>query len=301
MKKSQKPKVYFTKTITPEKLIEMYNKLDIKLTGNIGVKVHSGEKGNKNFLRPEFLKPIVDYLDGTIVETNTSCPEDFGARTTKERHQKLLAEHGWTTTFKKVVILDGDPPDEELDIPNGFILKKNYIGGKTKDYDSFLVIAHFKGHGWGGFGGALKQLSIGFGSRVAKTIMHSAGVNSDPCKVFDHFCSDKDFKECMADCASSFVNKYKGKLVYINVMKNISVDCDCDGNAKAPCMKDIGILSSTDPVAIDKACLDMIYNSNDPGKKQLIERIEAKLGPHIIECSEKLGVGSSDYELINVD
>ena len=301
MSQENKPKVYFTKTITPEKLIEMYNKLDIKLTGNIGVKIHSGEKGNKNFLRPEFLKPIVDYLDDTIVETNTSCPEEFGERTTKERHEKLLAEHGWTTTFKKVVILDGEPPDEELDIPNGFILKKNYIGSKTKDFDSFLVIAHFKGHGWGGFGGALKQLSVGFGSRVAKTIMHSAGTNSDPNKVFDHFCNDKDFKESMADCASSFVNRFKGKLCYINVMKNISVDCDCDGNARPPCMKDIGILASTDPVAIDQACLDLIYNSDEPGKKQLIERIEGKLGPHIIECSEKLGIGSSKYELIDVD
>ena len=296
-----KSKVYFTKTITPEKMIEMYNKLDIKLTGNIGVKVHSGEKGNQNFLRPEFLKPIVDHLDGTIVETNTSCPVEFGARTTEERHRQLLEEHGWTKTFKKVVILDGEGPDDELDIPNGLILKKNYIGKKTKDYDSFLVVAHFKGHGWGGFGGALKQLSIGFGSRVSKTIQHSAGTNADPDKVFDHFCSDKDFKECMADCASSFVNKYKGKLCYINVMKNISCDCDCDGKARPPCMKDIGILASTDPVAIDQACLDLIYNSEDPGKKELIERIEGKLGPHIIECAVKLGVGSTQYELINVD
>ena len=301
MSQTKKSKVYFTKVITPEKLIEMYNKLDIKLTGNIGIKIHSGEKGNKNFLRPQFIKPIADYLDGTIVETNTSCPVDFGERTTEAKHMKLMEEHGWTKTFKKVVILDGEPPDEELDIPNGLILKKNYIGGKTKNYDSFLVIAHFKGHGWGGFGGALKQLSIGFGSRVSKTIQHSAGTNADPDKVFDHFCSDKDFKESMADCASSFVNKYKGKLAYINVMKNISVDCDCDGNAKKPVMQDIGILSSTDPVAIDKACLDLLYNSEDPGKKEVIERIESKLGPHIIECAEKLGAGSSDYELINVD
>ena len=301
MSQPQKSKVFFTKVITPEKMIEMYNKLDIKLTGNIGVKVHSGEKGNQNFLRPEFLKPIVDYLDGTIVETNTSCPVEFGARTTEERHMKLLEEHGWTKTFKKVVILDGEGPDDELDIPNGFIMKKNYIGKKTKDYDSFLVIAHFKGHGWGGFGGALKQLSIGFGSRVSKTIQHSAGKNADPDKVFDNFCPDKDFKECMADCASSFVNKYKGKLCYINVMKNISCDCDCDGKARPPCMKNIGILASTDPVAIDQACLDLIYNSEDPGKKELIQRIEEKLGPHIIECAVKLGVGSSQYELINVD
>jgi hypothetical protein len=163
------------------------------------------------------------------------------------------------------------------------------------------VVAHFKGHGWGGFGGALKQLSIGFGSRVSKTIQHSAGTNSDPDKVFDHFCSDKDFKECMADCASSFANLYKGKLCYINIMKNISVDCDCNGNAEPPCMKDIGILASTDPVAIDQACLDLIYNSDDPGKKKVIQRIEEKLGPHIIECSVKLGIGSTDYELINVD
>ena len=301
MSQPQKSKVFFTKVITPEKMIEMYNKLDIKLTGNIGVKVHSGEKGNQNFLRPEFLKPIVDYLDGTIVETNTSCPVEFGARTTEERHMKLLEEHGWTKTFKKVVILDGEGPDDELDIPNGLILKKNYIGKKTKDYDSFLVIAHFKGHAWGGFGGALKQLSIGFGSRVSKTIQHSAGKNADPDKVFDNFCPDKDFKECMADCASSFVNKYKGKLCYINVMKNISCDCDCDGKARPPCMKNIGILASTDPVAIDQACLDLIYNSEDPGKKELIQRIEEKLGPHIIECAVKLGVGSSQYELINVD
>jgi len=301
MSQPKKSKVYFTKTITPEKMIEMYNKLDIKLTGNIGVKIHSGEKGNKNFIRPEFLKPIVDYLDGTIVETNTSCPVAFGERTSEEKHMKLMEEHGWTKTFKKVVILDGQLPDDELDIPNGFILKKNYIGNKTKNYDSFLVVAHFKGHGWGGFGGALKQLSIGFGSRVSKTIQHSAGTNSDPDKVFDHFCSDKDFKECMADCASSFANLYKGKLCYINIMKNISVDCDCNGNAEPPCMKDIGILASTDPVAIDQACLDLIYNSDDPGKKKVIQRIEEKLGPHIIECSVKLGIGSTDYELINVD
>ena len=301
MSQKEKSKVYFTKEITPEKLIELYNKLDIKLTGNIGIKVHSGEKGNKNFLRPEFLKPIVDYLDGTIIETNTSCPVNFGERTTLEKHIKLLEEHGWTKTFKKVIILDGEPPDEELDIPNGLILKKNYIGNKTKNYDSILVVAHFKGHGMGGYGGALKQLSIGFGSRLSKTLQHSAGKNSDPEKLFENFCPDKEFKECMADCASSIVNIFKGKICYINVMKNISVDCDCDGNAKPPCIKDIGILASTDPVAIDKACLDLIYNSEETGKKELIERIEGKLGPHIIECAVKHGIGSIDYELINVD
>ena len=298
---SQKSKVYFTKVVSPEKLIELYNKLDIKLKGNIAVKVHSGEKGNQNFIRPEFMKPIVDLLDATIVETNTSCPVNFGERTTYEKHKKLLEEHGWTKVFKKVEILDAEPPDEELDITNGIIFKKNYIGGKTKNYDGFLVLSHFKGHGMGGFGGALKQLSIGFGSRYGKTLMHSAGKNKDPEKFFENICPDKEFKEVMADCAYSVVNKFRGKMVFINVMKNISIDCDCDGNAVPPCMKDIGILSSTDPVAIDKACLDLIYNSEEPGKKQLIERIESKLGPHILECSVQLGTGNTDYELINID
>ena len=297
----EKPKVYFTKEISSEKLIELYKKLDIKLEGNIAVKVHSGEKGNQNFLRPEFMKPLVDYLDGTIVETNTSCPERFTERSTNEKHKKLLEEHGWTKVFKKVEILDAVQPDEEIDIPNGIMLKKNYIGSKTKNYDGFLVLAHFKGHAMGGFGGALKQLSIGFGSRLGKTLMHSGGKSRDPEEFMKTICPDKDFKECMADCAFSVVNKFRGKMVFINVMKNISIDCDCDGNAKPPCMKDIGMLSSTDPVAIDKACLDLIYNSDDPGKKELIERIEKKLGPHIIECSVQLGTGSADYELINID
>ena len=297
----EKPKVYFTKEISSEKLIELYKKLDIKLQGNIAVKVHSGEKGNQNFLRPEFMKPLVDYLDGTIVETNTSGPEYISERNTNEKHKKLLEEHGWTKVFKKVEILDAEQPDEEIDIPNGIMLKKNYIGSKTKNYDGFLVLAHFKGHVMGGYGGALKQLSIGFGSRLGKTLMHSGGKSRDPEEFMKTICPDKDFKECMADCAFSIVNKFRGKMVFINVMKNISIDCDCDGKAKPPCMKDIGMLSSTDPVAIDKACLDLIYNSDDPGKKELIERIEKKLGPHIIECSVQLGTGSADYELINID
>ena len=298
---TEKPKVYFTKEISSEKLIELYKKLDIKLEGNIAVKVHSGEKGNQNFLRPEFMKPLVDYLDGTIVETNTSGPEYISERNTNEKHKKLLEEHGWTKVFKKVEILDAEQPDEEIDIPNGIMLKKNYIGSKTKNYDGFLVLAHFKGHVMGGYGGALKQLSIGFGSRLGKTLMHSGGKSRDPEEFMKTICPDKDFKECMADCAFSVVNKFRGKMVFINVMKNISIDCDCDGNAKPPCMKDIGMLSSTDPVVIDKACLDLIYNSDDPGKKELIERIEKKLGPHIIECSVQLGTGSADYELINID
>mgnify|MGYP002625411306 FL=1 len=291
-----KPKVYFTKEITPEKLVEMYKILNKPLKGKIGIKVHSGEKGNQNYLRPNFFKPIVEHLNGTIIECNTAYP---GARNYTDKHKALMDDHEWTKYFK-VDILDAEGPDITLEIPNGIAIKKNYIGKNTKNYDSALVIAHFKGHAFGGYGGALKQLSIGFGSSRGKTYQHTAGVTDDQNKFFQNLCGDKTFKETMADAANSVVNFFKGNMAFINVMKNISIDCDCDGNAKKPCMKDIGILSSTDPVALDKACIDLIYNSDDPGKKELIERIEQKLGTHIIECSVQLGTGKSDYELITV-
>ena len=291
-----KPKVYFTKEITPEKLVEMYKILNKPLKGKVGIKVHSGEKGNQNYLRPEFFKPIVEYLNGTIIECNTAYP---GARNYTDKHKALMEEHEWTKYFK-VDILDAEGPDITLEIPKGIAIKKNYIGKNTKNYDSALVVAHFKGHAFGGYGGALKQLSIGFGSSRGKTYQHTAGVTDDQNKFFQNICGDKVFKETMADAANSVVKFFKGNMAFINVMKNISIDCDCDGNAKKPCMKDIGILSSTDPVALDKACIDLIYNSDDPGKKQLIERIEQKLGTHIIECSVQLGTGKSDYELITV-
>ena len=291
-----KPKVYCTKEITPEKLVEMYKILNKPLKGKVGIKVHSGEKGNQNYLRPDFFKPIVEHLNGTIIECNTAYP---GARNYTDKHKALMDEHEWTKYFK-VDILDAEGPDITLEIPNGIAIKKNYIGKNTKNYDSALVVAHFKGHAFGGYGGALKQLSIGFGSSRGKTYQHTAGVTDDQNKFFQNICGDKVFKETMADAANSVVNFFKGNMAFINVMKNISIDCDCDGNAKKPCMKDIGILSSTDPVALDKACIDLIYNSDDPGKKQLIERIEQKLGTHIIECSVQLGTGKSDYELITV-
>ena len=291
-----KPKVYFTKEITPGKLVEMYKILNKPLKGKVGIKVHSGEKGNQNYLRPEFFKPIVEHLNGTIIECNTAYP---GARNYTDKHKALMDEHEWTKYFK-VDILDAEGPDITLEIPNGIAIKKNYIGKDTKNYDSALVVAHFKGHAFGGYGGALKQLSIGFGSSRGKTYQHTAGVTDDQNKFFQNICGDKVFKETMADAANSVVNFFKGNMAFINVMKNISIDCDCDGNAKKPCMKDIGILSSTDPVALDKACIDLIYNSDDPGKKPLIERIEQKLGTHIIECSVQLGTGKSDYELITV-
>ena len=292
----QKSKVYFTKTITPQKLIDMFEILKKPLKGKVGVKVHSGEKGNQNFLRPEFLKPIVEHVKGTIIEGNTAYP---GARNTTEKHIKLMREHGWSEIFK-VDILDSEA-DITLDIPEGLLIKKNFVGKNIVKYDSCLVISHFKGHQMGGFGGALKQLSIGFGSSAGKSYQHSAGKTANQNVVWSNVCTDKEFKEAMADAAYSIVKYFKGNMAFINMMVNISIDCDCNGSAKKPSMKDIGILSSTDPVALDKACLDLIYNSDDPGKKELIERIEGKLGPHIIECSVQLGTGSDDYELINID
>ena len=291
-----KPKVYFTKTISSEKIVEMFKILNKPLPGRVAVKVHSGEKGNKNYLRPEFIRTMVDYVQGTIVECNTAYG---GARNTTEKHRELMKEHEWTKYFK-VDIMDAEGPDLTLEIPNGILIKENYVGKNIQNYDSCLVISHFKGHVMGGFGGALKQLSIGFGSTAGKAYQHSGGKTKDQNNLWSNICSDKEFKEAMADAASSVVKFFKGNMAFINLMVNISVDCDCDGNAKPPVMKDIGILSSTDPVALDKACLDLVYNSNDEGKKELITRIEEKLGPHIIESAVKLGFGKDDYELIYV-
>ena len=291
-----KPKVYFTKEITPEKVVEMYKILNKPLKGKVAVKVHSGEKGNQNYLHPEFLRTMIDYVGGTMVECNTAYG---GARNTTEKHRELMKEHEWTKYFK-VDIMDAEGPDLTLKIPNGILIKEKYVEKNIKNYDSCLVISHFKGHVMGGYGGALKQLSIGFGSSRGKAYQHSGGKTDDQGECWSKTCSDKEFKEAMADAASSVVEYFKGNMAFINLMVNISPDCDCDGNARPPAMKDIGILSSTDPVALDRACLDLIYNSDDEGKAVLIERIEKLLGPHVIEAAEQLGIGSSEYELIQV-
>ena len=291
-----KAKVYFTKTISSQKIVEMFKILNKPLQGRVAVKVHSGEKGNQNYLHPEFLREMVDYVQGTIVECNTAYG---GARNSTEKHKELIKEHEWTKYFK-VDILDAEGPDITLEIPNGILIKENYIGKNTLNYDSCLLISHFKGHSMGGFGGALKQLSIGFGSTRGKAYQHSAGKTDDQTKCWDLACSDKEFKESMADAASTIVKLFKGNMAFINLMVNISPDCDCSSTARPPAMKDIGILSSLDPVALDKACLDLIYNSDDEGKSILIDRIESKLGPHIIESAVQLGIGTSEYELIYV-
>ena len=293
----EKSKVYFIKEITPENIIKAYNAVGKKLEGNVAVKMHSGEKGNKNYLRPEFVKDVINYVSGTVVECNTAYE---GARNSTEKHLELIKEHEWEKYFP-FDLLDREGPDMELDIPSGKVLKKNYVGKDLAKYDSLLVLSHFKGHAMGGYGGALKQLSIGCASSAGKTLIHTAGKETDQTKLWDNLPEQDKFLEAMADAASSIVDYFKGNAVYINVMKNISVDCDCDGNASAPCMKDIGILASLDPVAIDQACLDLVYNSNDPGRDKLIERIESRHGVHTIEAAYDLGVGNREYELIDLD
>ena len=293
----EKAKVYFTKEITNESLVKIYNELGIELKGKVAVKLHSGERGNQNYLHPELVKDIIDRVGGAVVECNTAYD---GARNTTDKHQKLMTEHGWSKYYK-VDIMDSEKPDLVLDIPNGKTIKKDYVGGHLPNYDSILVLSHFKGHPMGGYGGALKQLSIGFASSAGKTYIHTAGKTTEPNKLWDNVAEQDKFLESMADAAFAVHNKFKDNIAYINIMKNISIDCDCCAVAEDPCMQDIGVLASLDPVAVDKACLDLVYNSNDKGKERLIERIESKNGIHIIEASINLNFGTTDYKLINID
>lgn len=285
-------KVYFSRSITPEKVLELYRMVDVTLPGNVAVKVHSGEKGNQNFLKPEFWRPVIDHVGGTIVECNTAYK---GQRNTTERHLRLMEDHGWNRYFS-VDLLDAQGPDLELEIPGGKVIQKNYVGKDIVHYDSMLVLSHFKGHPMGGYGGAIKQLSIGVASSFGKAYIHGAGVPENIWSA-DH----DSFLEAMADAAASIVEYFKGQIVYVNVMKNMSVDCDCCAVAEDPCIADIGILVSTDPIAIDQACIDLVYASTDPGRPHLLERIESRNGVHTIEAAAALGYGSREYELIEID
>ena len=287
-------KVYFIKNITKENVVRIYEELNKELKGNVAVKVHSGEDGNQNYLKSEFLVPIIEKVNGTIVECNTAYE---GARNTTDKHKKLMDKHGWSKYFN-VDIMDSEG-DICLDIPNGKVIKKNYVGSHIKNYDSMLVVSHFKGHPKGGFGGALKQLSIGCASSYGKRYIHCVGKENGSYEDMFHVEKDK-FLEAMADAASSITNLFKDNIAYINIMCNMSVDCDCCAVAEDPCMKDIGILASVDPVALDKACVDLVYNSNDPGRDYLVERIESRNGVHIIDSAQELGVGSIQYELIEL-
>lgn len=284
--------VYFSREITPEKVLQLYKLAGRNLPGKVAVKVHSGEKGNQNFLRPDFWKPIIEYVSGVVVECNTAYD---GARNTTRKHRQLITEHGWDRYFP-VDLLDAEGPDLELEVPNGKVIRKNFVGKDIANYDSMLVLSHFKGHPMGGYGGALKQLSIGVASSYGKAYIHGAGI---PENIWT--ANHDAFLEAMADAAGSVVDYFKGNMVYVNVMKNMSVDCDCCAVAEDPCIADIGVLVSTDPIAIDQACLDLVYACADPGKDHLLERIESRNGVHTIEAAAALGYGTREYELIEVD
>ena len=275
----------------------MYEKLGKELPGKVAVKLHSGEQGNQNYIRPEFVKAIVERVKGTVVECNAAYE---GARNSTEKHKKLIEEHGWTKYFD-VDIMDADGDDMVLDIPNGKVLKQNFVGNHMKNYDSMLVLSHFKGHPMGGYGGALKQLSIGCASSEGKSWIHSAGKSKNQFEIWDNLPEQNLFLESMADAASSVVNYFKDNILFINVMCNLSVDCDCCAVAEDPCMKDIGILTSTDPIAIDQACIDLVYDSKDPGRDHFVARVERQNGTHTIDAANELGFGTKEYELINVD
>ena len=289
----EKAKVYFTKEVSKEALIKVYEALNKELKGKVAVKLHSGEDGNQNYVRPEFVKPLIDKVNGTVVECNTAYN---GARNTTEKHKKLMEKHGWTKYFD-VDIMDAKE-DLKLDVEGGTVLKENYVGKNIENYDSMLVLSHFKGHPMGGFGGALKQLSIGCASTKGKCYIHTAGKSLDPEKLWDNLPEQDRFLESMADAAKSVVKYFDVNMAFVNIMCNLSVDCDCCAVAEDPCMKDIGTLASLDPVALDQACIDLIYNSSDKGRDHFVERVESRHGVHTIEA---IGVGTREYELINID
>ena len=294
----EKSKVYFTKSLSPETVVEMYKHLGVQLPGKVAVKVHSGEEGNQNYLHPEFMRPMVEYIHGTVVETNTAYG---GARSTSEGHLKLLRSHGWSELFD-VDLLDETGPDAVLEIPDGKVLKRDLVGKDLLNYDSMLVLAHFKGHPMGGYGGALKQLAIGCASATGKALIHSGGKDPNPDSCWDNHASKDGFTEAMADAAMAVYRHFEGKIAFVSMVCNLSVDCDCCEVAEDPCMADIGILSSLDPVALDKACMDLIdAATDDPGQKHFLERVDSRHGRHTIEAAEALGYGTTDYELICVD
>ena len=293
----KKSKVYFCKKITPENVVKMYKALGRELPGKVAVKLHSGEEGNQNYLRPEFVKPMVEYVNGTVVECNTAYE---GARNTSEKHKKLLEEHNWNKYFN-VDLMDEEGPDKVLPVENGKVLKENFVGKDIEKYDSMLVLSHFKGHPMGGYGGALKQLSIGCASSEGKAWIHSAGQSKDQYSIWNNLPEQNKFLESMADSAGTVVKYFGDKIAFINIMANMSVDCDCCAVAEDPCMKDIGILASTDPIAIDQACIDLVKNSDDPGKEHFLERVNSRNGTHTIDAAAELGFGTKEYELINVE
>lgn len=291
-----KSKVFFTSRTDCEALLKLYQALGFELKGKVAIKLHSGEKGNQNYVRPEFVKPLIDHVGGTVVECNTAYD---GARNTTDKHLSLMKEHGWSKYFR-VDIMDAKG-DFEVEIPNGLAIHKNYLGQDIKNYDAMLVLSHFKGHPMGGFGGAIKQLSIGCASSGGKAYIHSAGTTTDQYKVWDNIAPQDKFLEAMADAALTVTNHFQKNIVYINMLVNLSVDCDCCAVAEDPCMKDIGMMISLDPLAIDQASIDMIYNSKDKGRDHFVARVERQHGLHTLEAAKQVGLGSREYELISID
>ncbi|MCI6908053.1 MAG: DUF362 domain-containing protein [Eubacteriales bacterium] len=285
----EKSKVYFTKTISPDAVLALYRALGRPLSGKVAVKVHSGEVGNQNFLHPDFWKPMIDEVHGTIVECNTAYE---GRRDTTEKHLDTMEKHGWNAF--PVDILDAEG-ELALPVRGGFHLTENYVGAHMTNYDSLLVLSHFKGHPMGGFGGALKNISIGLASAHGKAVIHGAG---DAAKLWS--AEQKSFLESMADADESILRYWGERIAFVNVMANMSVDCDCCAVAEDPKIADIGVLSSLDPVALDAACVDLVYASDDPGKADLIERIESRKGLVTLEAAESLGLGSRQYTLIEL-
>ena len=293
----EKAKVYFSSTVSPEKVIALYEALGITLGGKTAVKLHSGEEGNQNYLRPEFLRPMIEHVGGTVVECNTAYS---GERNYTDKHWKLMENHGWTKYFD-VDIMDAEGPDIVWEIEDGVVLKENKLGKNILNYDSMLVLSHFKGHPMGGYGGALKQLSIGCASTAGKALIHSAGFTDDQTKTWKNHAEQDRFLESMADAAGSVVKHFAGNIAFVNIMCNMSVDCDCCAVAEDPCMKDIGILSSLDPVALDQACMDLVLSSDDPGKEHFMERVNSRHGTHTIDVAASIGYGTKEYELISID
>ena len=291
-----KANVYFTREITPENVVRLYEALGVELPGKVAVKVHSGEKGNQNYLHPEFMRPMVERVGGTVVECNTAYE---GARDTTEKHEKLMAAHGWTEFFD-VDIMDAEGPDLVFPIENGRVLTENRVGKNLANYASMLVLSHFKGHPMGGYGGALKQLSIGCASNQGKVNIHTGAASLDQADFWDKHAEQDDFLEAMAESAETVVNHFGSNLAYINIACNLSVDCDCCAKAEDPCMGDIGIFASLDPVAIDQACIDAVKASDDPGRDHLLERINSKNGTKTIDDAARLGYGTKEYELVAI-
>lgn len=291
-----KAKVYFSREITPEKVVALYRAVGRELPGKVAVKLHSGEQGNQNFLGPDFWRPMIEAVHGTVVECNTAYE---GERNTTEKHRRTMIKHGWSKLFD-VDILDAEGPDIELAIPGGKRIQKNFVGKDMANYDSMLVLSHFKGHPMGGYGGALKQLSIGCASSAGKAYIHSGGKVTDQNILWENTAEQDTFLEAMADAASTVAKHFAGKIAYVAVMKNLSVDCDCCAVAEDPCMNDVGILSSLDPVALDRACIDLVRNSNDPGREHFMERVNSRHGTHTIDTAAELGIGNKEYELVRV-